>query len=190
MGGIWERQIRTVRNALAPLLNIHGNQLDDECFRTLLSEVMNIVNSRPLTVNNLNDPNSMEPLTPNHILTLKHKVVVPPPGIFQNADMYCRRRWRRVQHLSNEFWCRWRKEYLSSMQSRSKWTSPKRNFKVGDVVLLKGDNVPRNIWELAKVIALHPSDDGLVRKVSVFVGRRQSVLERPVHKLLQLVPVD
>ena len=30
MGGVWERQIRTVRNVMSVLLDQHGNQLDDE----------------------------------------------------------------------------------------------------------------------------------------------------------------
>ena len=65
-GGIWERQIRSVRNALNPLLGSQGYQLDDESFRTFLCEAANVVNSRPLTVETLNDPTSKQPLTPNH----------------------------------------------------------------------------------------------------------------------------
>ena len=32
--------------------------LDDESFRTLMCEIESVVNSRPLTVNSLNDPNT------------------------------------------------------------------------------------------------------------------------------------
>ena len=39
MGGVWERQIRTVRSVLAAPLEETGSQLDDESFRTLLKEV-------------------------------------------------------------------------------------------------------------------------------------------------------
>ena len=53
MGGIWERQIRTVRNVMSALLESNGTQLDDEAFRTLLCKVEAIVNSRPLSVENL-----------------------------------------------------------------------------------------------------------------------------------------
>lgn len=53
IGGIWERQIRTVRNVMSALLESNGTQLDDEAFRTLLCEVEAIVNSRPLSVENL-----------------------------------------------------------------------------------------------------------------------------------------
>ena len=61
----------------------------------------------------------MEPLTPNHLLTLKSKVILPLPGIFQDADVYSLRRWRRVQYLSNQFWNRWKRD-LDSYGRRSK----------------------------------------------------------------------
>ena len=66
MGGVWERQIKTVRNVLDALLNDHGTQLDEESLRTLMCEAESIVNSRPLTTDNLTSPNGTEPLTPNH----------------------------------------------------------------------------------------------------------------------------
>ena len=81
MEGNWERQIRTVRN-VAVLFQENGTQLDDESFRTLLKEVQNIVNSRPLTVNTMMSSGAPEPLTPNHLLKIKVKVLMPPPGVF------------------------------------------------------------------------------------------------------------
>ena len=50
MGGVWERQIRTVRSVLSPLLDNHESQLDDETLRTLMVKTEAIVNSRPLTM--------------------------------------------------------------------------------------------------------------------------------------------
>ena len=93
MGGVWERQIRYVRNVLSSSLQDNGKQLDDESLRTLMCEAKPIVNSRPLTVNQLADPDSLSPLTPNHLLMMKSKVVLAPPGSFQPADVYCRKRW-------------------------------------------------------------------------------------------------
>ena len=80
MGGAWERQILTVRKILGSLMDQGGSQLDDETLRTLMCEAAATVNSRPLTVDNLNDPTSLEPLTPNHLLTMKSKLILPPPG--------------------------------------------------------------------------------------------------------------
>ena len=103
MGGIWERSIRTVRQVLAGILVDHGSQLDDEALRTLMTEAENIVNSRPLSVENLAYSDALEPITPNHLLTLKSQVVLPPPGKFSTPDLYSRRRWRRVQYLAEQF---------------------------------------------------------------------------------------
>ena len=135
MGGVWERQIRSVRSVLSSLLKEHASRLNDESLHTLFVEVEAIVNSRPLTVESLSDP-TMKPLTPNHLLTMKSKVVLPPPRVFQKADVYCRKRWRQVQYLANRFWECWRKEYLSIQQTRQKWNSLQPNLKVDDVVLL------------------------------------------------------
>lgn len=124
-GGIWERQIRTVRNVLDSVLRHSAGRMDDSSLRTFLYESMAIVNSRPLTVSNINDPTSMEPLTHNHLLTMKSSIPVPPPGEFIREDLYARKRWRRVQYLAEQFWSRWRKEYLANITLRQRWHTPR-----------------------------------------------------------------
>ena len=91
LGGVWERQIRTVHSVLAPMLQRSGFQLDDDSLRTLFYKVMNIVNIRPLTTETLSDDTLPSPLTPNHLLTTKTTVVLPPPAEFQEADVYSRK---------------------------------------------------------------------------------------------------
>ena len=188
MGGVWERQIRTIRGVLTSLLHEHSARLDDEALRTLLCEAECIVNSRPLTVENLCDADS-EVLTPNHLLTMKSKLVLAPPGVFQKSDVYCRKRWKAVQYLANQFWSRWKKEFLVTLQQRNKWQCEKRNFQVGDVVLLKEENCPRNQWPMARVCKVKTDEkDGLVRAVDVFSAG--STFTRPINKLVLLVGVD
>ena len=150
MGGVWERQIRSVRAILSSLLLSNPTRLDDESLRTLMCEAESIINSRPLTVAQLTDPGSPEPFTPNHLLTMKSKILLPPPGNFQPADAYIRKRWRRVQYLTNEIWSRWPKEFLLSLQERQKWTRPPRNLNVDDVVIVKDVNTPRNACMAAR----------------------------------------
>ena len=197
MGGVWELQIRSVRNVLSSLLQDNGRQLDDESLRTLMCEAEAIVNSRSLTINNLTDPDSLSPLTPNHLLTMKTKVLLSPPGVFQSADLYSRKRWRRVQHLANEFWSRWRKEFLLEKQQRQKWTQDRKNLQIDDIVIMKEDNVPRSEWKLARVSSVYPSADGYVRKVQVALANGSldkddkritplRRLERPMQKLVLL----
>ena len=118
MGGIWEHQIRSARAILNSLLQIHGHSLDEESLQTLMMETA-IVNSWLLTVETINDGQSPMQISLNNILTMKTKMVMPPPGVFQKPDLYCRSRWRRIQHLSNEFWSRWRKEFIRTLAGTS-----------------------------------------------------------------------
>lgn len=198
MGGVWERQIRTVRSVMSSVLTQATGRLDDTSLRTFFYEAMSIVNNRPLTTDTINDPKSVEPLTPNHFLTMKTSVPLPPPGNFVEEDLYGRKRWRRVQYLIEQFWSRWRKEYLTNISLRQRWLTPRRNIEVGDVVIVKEDNVPRNEWKLARIVETSEDDDGLVRKVKLQMGqsnlgrkgerlKQPSILERPVQKLVVLV---
>jgi len=139
-------------------------------------------------VDNLSDPEAPEPITPNHLLTLKAKVVLPPPGNFSQPDL-CSRwrwRWRRVQYLSDQFWHHWQREYCLLQQKRQKWNDVSPNSQVGDIVLIRDDSSPRNQWPLAKVTEVYPSEDGLVRKVLLLVTKSgtKKFFERPIHKLV------
>ena len=148
--GSWERQIRSIRNVSTVVLKNSDGQLDDESLMTFLYETCAIINSRPLTVESLGDVNSLTTSTPNHLLTSKSQSVLSPHGSFPDEALYSRKRWVRVQYLSNCFWQRWRGEVLATLQSRLKWLNPNRNISVGDIVLLN-DNAPRNVWPLDKV---------------------------------------
>ena len=170
MGGTWECMIHSVRNALEPLLLQAGSQLADETLQTLLTEVKRIINSRPLSIDNLCDAEVPEPLTPNHLLAMKPNRVLLPPGKFQRADIYCHRCWRRVQYLANEFWLRWWGEFLQMLQVRQKWVQPKRNLTVGDIVISKESDSTCNKWPLRKVVQVYPSDDEYVRKVRLLMA--------------------
>ena len=120
MGGIWERQIRSACAILSSPLSIHRNSLDEESLLTLVAETEGILHSRPLTVETINDPTSDLLLAPSNILIMKSKVVMPLPGDFSRPDLYCRKRWCHVQHTANEFWSCRRKDYLQSLQLRTK----------------------------------------------------------------------
>ena len=87
------------------------------------------MNNRPLTPIS-EDPVDFRPLAPNDVLLFAPEREVPP-GVFDVTDSYCRKRWRIVQHLANNFWLRWRKEYLSLIQERNKWNSTSTVFNVG-----------------------------------------------------------
>ena len=95
MEGVWECQIRSARVILNSLLKTHGSSLSGESLQTLLVEVEAITNSCPLTTDVLNDATSLATLSPVN-LTMKSKVVMPPPGHFTSPDRYCMKHCRRV----------------------------------------------------------------------------------------------
>lgn len=109
------------------------------------------------------------------------------------------RRPTEIQYISEQFWGKWKREYLLNLQERQKWATAQRNIKVGDVVLLVEETTPRCHWPLGLVTKAEPDQDSLVRKVSLRIsnikmvskGNKQkeiSTLERPVQKLVLLLP--
>ena len=61
----------------------HGKSLDEESILTLAAETEGILNSGPLTKETISDLTSDIPLSPSNILTMKFKVVMPPPVNFR-----------------------------------------------------------------------------------------------------------
>ena len=185
-GGIWERQIGTVRRVLdAMFLDLGKHQLTHEILVTFLAEAAAIVNSRPLCCISP-DADDPQPLNPSMLLTHKTQQLQPLPGNFVRQDEYGRRRWRRVQYLADQFWVRWKREYLQSLQPRRKWHDVKQDLGNGDVVLLRDKELPRCQWPLARVVKVHPSEDGRVRKAEVTVctnGTKRTYL-RPISELV------
>ena len=187
MSGAWERMIGLARKILDSMLcDIHGKQLTHEVLCTLMTEVCCIVNSRPITVVS-NDPESPTVLTPNVLLTQKIDSDVKPLQDFSMKDMY-QSQWKHVQLLADQFWKRWRTQYLHNLQSRQKWHVEGRNLQTGDIVTMIDDDLPRYQWPVGIVETIFPSSDGLVRKASVRVIRKGEPVTytRPICKLIYL----
>ena len=180
MGGVWERQIRTVRKVLSSVMR--EQSLDQETLMTMFCLVESVINSRPLTAVS-NDYRDLKPLSPNDLLLVGYEPMLPL-GEFVRQDLYCKRRWRQVQYLADVFWRRWTREYLPTLQLRQKWLHPVKNLKVDDVVIVVDDGAPRNAWRLGRVTETYPSEDGLVRTAKV--ATNSGTLVRPIHKLCRL----
>ena len=143
MGGIRERQIRYARSIVSSLLRTHSRSLDEESLNNLFTEVKTIINSRPLVVETISDANCEVALSSKwwclHLVCLGHLICIAK----NVGDKY--------STSATNIWSRWRKEFLATLQERQKWLLSKRNFRVGDIVILK-EVSNRNEWKLAKVI--------------------------------------
>ena len=180
-GGIWERLIRSTRKILSSLLN--QQTVTDEMLLTLFAEVENILNSRPLTPIVI-DPENNEPLTPNHLL----QVGCSPnlfPGVFSSADNYSKQRWKQVQFLADQFWVRWSREYLQTLQVRQKWMTKCPNLQLDDIVLVCDRNLPRGLWVMGRIIDIYPDRHNNVRQVLIKTATTE--LRRPITKLCHIL---
>ncbi|KAL0970460.1 hypothetical protein UPYG_G00242280 [Umbra pygmaea] len=190
MGGVWERMIGMTRRILdSMLLQNKHTHLTHEVLCTLMAEITAIINARPL-VPISSDPSSPVLLSPAMLLTQKPGLHAPP-GDFTGKDLL-KGQWRQVQALANEFWGRWRNEYLSTLHPRRKWHKSQRNLQPGDVVLLKQSHAPRNEWPMALVTSTFPSGDEQVRKVEVKTssqGTSRTYL-RPISDVVLLLEGD
>ena len=180
-GGAWERMIRTVRKIFSALLN--EQSFNEETLHTLMCEAESIINNRPLVPVSM-DPGDDMPLTPNHILQLR--CILPDSYDSSDIDLHGPKRWRQATYLAEQFWRRWRHEYVPLLQQREKrMTRSQTNLKKGDVVLVVDDAVPRGVWPLGRVEEAPVGMNGRVRTVKVRV--RGTTYTRPVTKVVKFI---
>ena len=148
----------------AMLSELACKQVTHEVLSTLIAEVTAIVNNRP-PIPVSTDPEAPEVLTLSTLLTQKSSALTAPPGQFTSQDLY-NAQWRQVQYLSNVFWARWRKEFLSLLQRRRKWESKQPNLQEGDLALLRNKEVVRNMWPLARVVKPMKTQTGTSGKLN------------------------
>ncbi|GFT76069.1 integrase catalytic domain-containing protein [Trichonephila clavipes] len=177
-GGIWESGIRSVKFHLKRVLG--ETILTFEELTILLTQIEGLLNSRPLSYVNDSDIECISTLTPSHFLTGDVLLSVPEelPSTSNHRD-----RWELLQNIKRGFWKKWSSEFISSLQPRKKWQDAQPNLKEDDIVLIKEEGPP-GTWPMARVLQVHPGNDGLVRVATV--KTQDSVLKRPVHKLHKL----
>ncbi len=180
-GGVFERLIAAVKRGLYHALPA-DTPTTDEQFMTTLVVVEGILNSRPLSYVTPS-ANEILPITPADALGLPpyRMVAKEPPGGWKE-----KREWHRHQARLDLFWKRFQEEVVPYMQTASKWHTPERGPRLGDVVTLLDDQC-RGRWPLARVVAVFPSSDGIVRRVEIRL-QNGTTLQRPVHVLGRLLP--
>ena len=97
------------------------------------------------------------------------------------------KRFRYLAKKRLHFWNRWRREYLTDLREYHKHGKRELavELQVGDVVLVKEDNIKRNGWKMGKVEELVVGKDEVVRgaKLKVFSKGKPVYLSRPIQRL-------
>ena len=177
-GGNWERLLRTVKSCLYK--TIGRTILDYFSLLTMLSDVQNVINNRPLTYRT--KENELDILTPNHFISFGNNFpsLVLSEERSDNEDLdidvinenligtiECR------DVLFSRFKERWYHEYLLSLRSQHYSNNPIRSFKnspylkEGSVVIMKDPVKSKHFWHLCKIIKITKSSDGNIRSVTI-----------------------
>lgn len=104
MGVIWEREIRSISDAMGKMLKGHHSRPNSSSLRTLFYEIMVIISCRPLTITDKGlSLHSNVPITP------KSAGVLSPPGDFKTTDAYSRKdgfmskEWQQISGSDGEW---------------------------------------------------------------------------------------
>lgn len=184
-GGLWEAGVKSTKYHIKRVIG--ESTLTYEELSTFLTQVEACLNSRPISVIHLDDPGESMPLTPGHFLIGEPFVSVPDYN-YENVSVGSLTRWQFVQRMLQSFWKRWSSEYLTNLMNRYKWSFIVPEPNVGDVVLIKEDDLPPSRWMLGRVVEKHPGDDKVTRVVTL--KTKTSIIKRPTNKLCILPVAD
>ena len=197
VGACWERMIGVIKSCLYKVVG--RSAIDYFKLLTILSDVQNAVNSRPLTYRCADD-SSLDIITPNHFI----KPYVDNSLLFKSedenllkADTPCRKQVIKTlehrEYLVEKFREMWYQEYLASLRELHKdlhEVNFENKVKVNDVVLVKGPPMTkRPFWHLGRVVELIPGYDGKCRAVKVRKGDGATGTTT-THALKHLYPME
>ncbi|TWW77362.1 hypothetical protein D4764_12G0007520 [Takifugu flavidus] len=176
-GGIWEREIRSVKRALQVVIGAQA--VPEDVLLTVLIEVEGILNAKPLRYvsSDVADP---DPVTPSMLLMGRRDASLPQVSYV--PDALTRRRWRQSQMIADHFWSRFIKGYLPTLQVRQKWRIPTSNLEIGPVVMIVDPQLQRALWPVGKIVNLNVSEDGYIRAAELKVNNQTYL--RPVAQLV------
>ena len=150
----------------------------------VLLDVEVTLNNRPLTY--VEDDVELPVITPNTLIHGFPVIHVPEdnPDITDEKDL--RKRVRYIKKCKDDFWKRWRDEYLRGLREKHNLThhNKESTIAVGDVVIIKDEEKNRGKWKIGIVDKIHPSRDGVTRAVRL--KTENSYLDRAMQQLYPL----
>lgn len=188
-GGIWESAVKSAKRHLLRIVGSQPIQYDQ--LNTLLIRIEACLNSRPLIALH-DDVDDRLALSPADFLIGRQLVAVPEapvPEVPANRLRY----WHRLRHMHQHFWKAWHDDYLTSLQPRGKWEEASEDLQVGNIVVIRHENLPPSQWRIGRITGVHPGSDGLVRNATILYPSRDGdhittrEVVRSVQKLCKLL---
>jgi hypothetical protein len=190
-GGWWERLIALTKTALRKMVG--HTILSFTQLQTVSTQIEAIMNDRSLT-KITTDMNSMQPLTPSHLLygqrltTLPYhydaeeELLDPSYGGPSQQPQVMTKAYLRSQNILRSFWRIWSSVYVPSLREHHQKTKGpmKDTVKVGDVVQIQSESKRAN-WKLAIIESINRGGDGQVRSAEMRTATGRT--SRPINKL-------
>ena len=146
-GGAYESMVKIPKKAMNVVMK--DRTYHKESLITLLYDIEAMLNSF-----------DFDALTPKDFIIKKFNNFAP--GDFNEDGISSRKNIKSVQSYSNEFWRRFIKEYIKSLNKQAKWFRDQRNFGVCNLVLIHQNNIPRSHWPLDRITKVFPSNNNFV----------------------------
>jgi hypothetical protein len=178
-GSSWERLIRVVKSSLFKCIG--RSKMEYFKFLTLLTDIQEAVNSRPLTYRDTSDT-AHEIITPNSFLK-----VTPSSNLMfgsETGEEFMKPSSRDLiksleirENALDQFKDLWYHEYLLSLREvktdcfQPQWED---RIKVNDIVLISSPTKPRPMWTMGRITKLFTGSDGRTRSVELIRPDRSS----------------
>ena len=191
--GLSESLIRSVKRTVKHKIT-NNNILTFAQLQTVLFEVANIVNSRPIGITSGSDPEQPNSITPNHLILGRATADVPQGPFDVGQSKNTNKQFRFLQSLVDSWWKTWYETVFPSLVPSYRWLQRHRCVKVGDVCLIRYNNELRATYRLGCVENVKRGEDGLVRTINLrykLPGEKKfRTVDRPVQGVSVIVPVE
>ena len=177
MSGSVERMIGLVKGVLKRFNESLNQKLlvpNDETFKSMVCEIIGMLNNRPLTMLPLEDTSNCF-LTPNHFLMLRSNFQsAPSNNKYTNSTL---KEWGDVKQMINVLWSHFNKAYVNELLYREKWIDYKKTLSAGDIVVVPDPTV-NSLWRLGVIVKAEKGSANQVRKLTIRLGKRSSIDEK------------
>ena len=193
-----ERRIGVVKKLLK--LSIGDSRLAPLELLTILKEISNNCNERPIGLSKPRADGSYVTITPNQLLLGRSNAILPDDAQLA-SDMPVTHRYRLVNHVTTAFWKSWCSHVSPGLIVHQKWHTKSRNLCIGDLVMICEDSKIKAKYKLGVVDAVKVSTDGVVRSATVryCIIRKNAKgvahvthmqVKRSVQRLVLILPVE
>ena len=194
-GGFWERIVRSIKRCLRKVVG--RTTLNFEELITLLIEIESIINCRPLTFVYDDQEGISCALTPAHLIYGCRLASSPSASHFEvvSTNKSLTKRAKNQRHLLTQLTNCWCKDYLLSLcEYRAvKGNSQGPSVRIGDIVIVKDDNIKRIFWKMARVVELLKGSDGVARAALINVSNGNGpprILKRSIRHIIPIEVSD